>query len=545
MMKKDLYHLRKTGWVWAVLLLGSVLLQGCASIKSYSDFEHGTDLFKNQQYYAAHEYALDAHMQDPQNLKYAALLGWTWLKQGNTQEAEAQFTFILKTEPDNISGLQGMAWVSYDKKEFEKAQRLFEKDIAWAQKHIQNDSWQYYPPNDRLYVQSILSDGCYGLGLIGVALHKYSIAADEFQKALKYQNSFIGTTPIKTALADNYYSQKDYGLAGEVYLELLQSNLNNPSAFNGLLWCIQMSGDNLGAEKVFSAGIKDAKDQRRFLFGMMVVSRLRNDKQEMERFFLRLIQLDPEYVDKVVPEGVKDPDFWKKLIADYAKPMGEAYFEHGDFENALRHTQAYLRRSPGDSEALITEAWSRLYFGRYQDSLSEFTRLTQQPGIPKDQSLIGKGVSLLYLERLDEADKAGRVFHNVAQKYPENVRARMALGAVAYLRGDFKEAIRIYTSNLEFLPKKDSFFSWPSHALNNLGWSYYYSGDYANALGIFQKLETYHPRPFYPVIYNGLGWSNLRLNHVAESRQAFRESLSIDPENGSALAGLASLAKEK
>ena len=122
MMKRDLYHLRKPGWIWVVLLLGPILLQGCAGLASSGDYQRGLDLFKKGQYQAAHEYALTAQRQDPQNLTYAALLGWTWLKQGNSREAEAQFTFILKTKPDDIAGLQGMGWVSYDRKVYRKAQ---------------------------------------------------------------------------------------------------------------------------------------------------------------------------------------------------------------------------------------------------------------------------------------------------------------------------------------------------------------------------------------------------------------------------------------
>lgn len=540
MMNTDLYHLKKTRWIWVILMLGPILLQGCGRIAGDFDYQHGVDLFKNQQYRAAHDYAMAAHSREPENLQYDALLGWTWLKQGNTREAEALFTSILKEQPDDISGLQGMAWVNYEKKEYKKARTFFAKDVAWAKRHMNSGDWIYYDSGDSLYVQSILSDAYYGFGKIGVALHDYGAAASAFQKATKYPNSFTSATLIKTALASTFYSGKKFHEAGRIYQELLHEDLNNSRAVDGLLLCIQMSDNDLGAGKLFIEGIEKAEDNRPFLLGMTIISRLRNDKKEMQRYFLTLIQRDPDYVENEIPKKVKDTAFWKGFVNENAKQLGRSYYEHGEFESALRQFRIYLRRSPGDGESLITAAWCKLYLGQYKESLAEFSRLSLKTGVPRDQALIGKGVSILYLGRLDEADA---VFRDVVRKFPSNARARVDLGAIAYLKGNYSEAIRIYTVNLDFLPERDPIFSWPSHALNNLGWSYYYTGKYAQALEVFKRLEAYHPQPKYPVIYNGMGWSYLRLNRKEASRLAFRKSLSIDPENGSALAGLAELVK--
>jgi tetratricopeptide (TPR) repeat protein len=540
MIKKDLHRLRKTSWIWIALLLGLVSLQGCAGIKSDFDYEQGLNLFQKQQYRAAHEYALAAHAQQPENLQYDSLLGWTWLKQGNTREAEALFSTILRTQPDNISGIQGMAWVHYEKKEYRKARAFFEKDVAWAKDHMNSEDWIDYDSKDKLYVQSILSDAYYGFGLIDVAGHKYGRAATAFQEAAAYPNSFMSTAVIKTALASAYYSGKRYHQAGKIYKELIRSDWSNSEAVTRLLWCIQRSGNDLASKELLSDGMRRAADKRPFLLGMAIVSRMRNDKKQMQRYFLMLVQRYPDYVEKVLPGLVQDRVFWKNYIDSQAKQVGMSYYEHGEFESALRQFRIYLHRSPGDGQALITAAWCKLYLGQYQDSLAEFSRLSRKAGVPKDQALIGKAVSILYLGRLDEADA---IFRDVIRRFPQNVRARVDLGAIAYLKGDYTGAIRIYTANLGLLPKHDSIFSWPSHALNNLGWSYYYTRRYAQALEIFKRLETYHPQAKYPVIYNGIGWSYLRLNQKKESRQAFRKSLTIDPENRSALAGLAELAR--
>jgi pentatricopeptide repeat protein len=78
--------------------------------------------------------------------------------------------------------------------------------------------------------------------------------------------------------------------------------------------------------------------------------------------------------------------------------------------------------------------------------------------------------------------------------------------------------MQIYSSNLTLLPEKEPFFSWASHALNNLGWCYLRTGQYQKALQVFQRLKDYHPRPIYPEAFNGLGWANLYLGKNREAQ---------------------------
>jgi tetratricopeptide (TPR) repeat protein len=145
---------------------------------------------------------------------------------------------------------------------------------------------------------------------------------------------------------------------------------------------------------------------------------------------------------------------------------------------------------------------------------------------------------LLYLKRLDEARSA---FLEARRSDAQNHRAKVALGAVAFLEGDLEQAIRIYENNLHLLPKKDTTFSWPSHALNNLGWCYINTGRYLDALLVFQRLKSYHPKPIYPSVFNGLGWAYLHLKRTGDARSAFEEALKLDPKNALALNGLSAV----
>jgi tetratricopeptide (TPR) repeat protein len=139
------------------------------------------------------------------------------------------------------------------------------------------------------------------------------------------------------------------------------------------------------------------------------------------------------------------------------------------------------------------------------------------------------------MRRLKEAESA---LNRARRINPENVRATVALGAVAYLEKDFQKAVRLYTENLHLLPKADRTFSWPSHALNNLGWSYIHTGRYVEALELFKRLKAYHPKPIYPAVFNGLGWAYLYLEQEDDAKKAFEEALRLDPKNDLATSGL-------
>ena len=90
--------------------------------------------------------------------------------------------------------------------------------------------------------------------------------------------------------------------------------------------------------------------------------------------------------------------------------------------------------------------------------------------------------------------------------------------------------------------EKESFFSWSSHALNNLGWSYVRTGKYQEALQTFQRLKNHHTRPIYPEAYDGLGWTYLYMGKNEEAQQAFQQSLKLAPGDVVAKNGLTKLA---
>ncbi|MEW6664461.1 MAG: tetratricopeptide repeat protein [Thermodesulfobacteriota bacterium] len=300
-------------------------------------------------------------------------------------------------------------------------------------------------------------------------------------------------------------------------------------------WSLYHLGDKKGADRIFQRQLSYSSERRPALYGLVFTRHALGKTQEARAHLKELISLDPYFPDtNELYALIIRTEGWRILWRDFA----EAYYERGDFARAAFKLEGYLPLARQDCEARLMSAWCALYLRGPQAGLTEFARLSDQRLCPSDQVATGKGVALLYLNRLDEA---GKQFEYASRENPGNVRAAVALGAVAFLKGRHEEAIRIYKSNLSRLPKEEKFFSWPSHALNNLGWSFIWTGQYLEALETFKKLQTLHRARVFPEIFDGLGWSLFQLNRYEEARKAFEEALGLAPGYGSSLTGLSSV----
>ena len=523
----------------AILLL--ILAQGCAginfnpvtSIVANREYSEGLRLFKAGEYPQAHQHALKAWSADPGSDKYRSLLGWTYLKQGNTVEAERLFSAIYKQHHDNLAALQGLAWVAYTKGRYPEARRWFEKQLKRAVQLRHHYDWAYFRTRDKNFVISNISDANYGLGLTALAQGQFKSAEEHFRQALKHRNDFVGHATIRAALGDAYYYRGDYSRAIGYYDESLREK-DDPMVAAKVAWCFYYKGQILKANELFQKGLATEADQRPFLYGLVFTSKALRRTSESKKYLERLIRLDPYFADVgYVRQLIERNRGWRIIYKDLAS----AYFERGDFARAHEMLVRYLPTARHDSHARVMEAWCEVYLN-LKTALRDFNQLSRERGTVGTDALLGKGVTLLYLGRLNESRA---VLKEVVAKDPRNVRARVALGAVAFLKRDYRGAIAIYTANLSQLPKQELYFSWPSHALDNLGWSYIYTGDYQEALDAFKRLQAYHPVPYYPEVSDGLGWAYLHLGENGEAEKQFRISLSLWPGDPTAMAGLSRL----
>lgn len=525
----------------AAVILMLLVFQGCAGINvrlsenanAEQEYAQGLQLFKRGEYAEAHRHAFNAWSSSPDADKYQSLLGWTYLKHGNTIEADRLFTAVYKKHDDSIPALQGLAWVEYTKGRYPEAQQWFEKESKRAYHFKDNPDFNRFKAADRDYILSCISDADYGLGLTALAQAKYTAAEKHLAEALKNPNDFVGHERIRAAMGDIYYYQGNYPKALNYYGDAL-SRKNDPPTRIKVAWSRYYMGEIERAESLFEQAAGADADRRPALYGLVFTAQARNRMPESKKRLEELIRLDPYFCDVApVHKLIEKHRDWQSLNRDFAA----AYSERGEFGKAHEKLAKYLPTAKNDCEARSMEAWCQVYIN-LKVALEDFDKLAKQGGCPGGDALLGKGVALLYLGRLDEADTA---FKAAIKKEPGNLRAKVAQGAFAFLKKDYPKAISIYTAHLNELPKQELYFSWPSHALNNLGWSYIYTGKYQEALNTFKLLNAYHPTPYYPQVPDGLGWAYLHLGRKDEAEKAFRQSLSLAPKDQTALDGLARL----
>ena len=410
--------------------------------------------------------------------------------------------------------------------------------MDWALGNIDQNDWGMYKKEDRRFISSVMSDGYYGLGLIFLTRRDFSNAQTHLEKALGFRNDFIGHGPIKKSLGDVFYLQGEYRKAADFYRESLKER-KDELVLVKLAWCLYFTDDKGEAEDLFRRGLKTARDRRPFLYGLVFATHAQGKTAEAVEPLRELLLLDPYFADTLyLRQIIEKTKGWKTLW----KAFAGAYFQRGDYKRAFHKLKGYLSEARNDCEALLMEAWCHVYLGRLSTALSKFNALATRKECPKSKSVTGRGVALLSLRRLDEARSA---FIEAQRIDPGNARAKVALGEVAYLEGNFEKAISVYTANLHLIPKKERTFSWPSHALNNLGWSYISTGRYIEAVMIFKRLKNYHPRPIYPAVFNGLGWAYLYQDRVNEAKKAFKEALRLDPKNALSIKGLCALSSSR
>ncbi|MBY0431728.1 MAG: tetratricopeptide repeat protein, partial [Rhodospirillales bacterium] len=215
--------------------------------------------------------------------------------------------------------------------------------------------------------------------------------------------------------------------------------------------------------------------------------------------------------------------------------LSETQLRRGDYRAAA----ATLAPLPGTDTCplRLKTAWAAHEAGDTKTALAAFAEAGRLACQPASEPVLGQGLALLALGRLDEADFQIQA----AARDQGNARARVARGAVAFQRKDYAGAIRLYESQRGLLPTGEVVWSWGSNALNNLGWSYFHTGDYAAAETVFATLARYNGATRYAAPLAGQGWAALKLGRTAEARQHFEASLRLAPGYEVAASGLKTL----
>jgi Tfp pilus assembly protein PilF len=130
---------------------------------------------------------------------------------------------------------------------------------------------------------------------------------------------------------------------------------------------------------------------------------------------------------------------------------------------------------------------------------------------------VSRGVALLALGRLDEAEKT---FHEAHLLYPNDAIVTNGLGLIALSRNQPGDAVRYFSQVISIAP------DYPD-GYNNLGRAWVEQGQPEEALGFFRHALALAPDN--AMFHANFGVALVRAGMMAESRSEFERALQIDP----------------
>jgi tetratricopeptide (TPR) repeat protein len=223
------------------------------------------------------------------------------------------------------------------------------------------------------------------------------------------------------------------------------------------------------------------------------------------------------------------------LEAQRAYTAGVDRYAAREYAAAIPYFQRALSLYAAFDDAGAYLAWSYYYVGSYQDAIRHFRHtLASQP--TWEGLYDGLGWSRYQLQRYHLAAEA---FQRALELNP---RYRDAAVGLAY---SLFESAR-YTDSFPLLERltregEGSAFQHPTADVEDvrcrLAWTLFYLGRYAEAQAEFSKGIAAHS-DWYG-LYNGLGWTSLKLGDRVRALQSFQKALGLMPGYADAKVGLA------
>jgi len=456
-----------------LLILMLLFITGCTGIKTHSYYLKSNALFKKEKFVHAYFYAKQAVDEMPENVEYVTMLAWTLLKQGRSKRAAKIMAAFDHMVDKDINIIQVNAWIYLSLEKNEKAREWFQKALSWVNTQSNPQS---------TFCQSIQSDAYYGLGLIHSQMKKFERARTCYQKALTFQNQFIGHRTIALAYANSYFINHQYEQAREKYQKITRET-SDAIIDTQIAWCLYYQKKYGEAEMHLLKCILEADDKRPFLYGLVFSTYAQQKFVQSKNYLQTLISKDPLYADtKEIWHLISISSKWNDISLEFAKSYGL----RGYFKRASQICQLILNKDPDNCQAQKVDIWCELYQGHAIVALSQFNQLAVKKSCDPVMGNLGQGIALMYL---GYAVDAKNILTQIPKKSPYYFRAQMALGAIDYFNGDFESAISIYDSKIDrLLGIKDQF--WPFLNLNTLGWSYIYQNEYQKAESVFSQMNA-------------------------------------------------------
>ncbi len=500
-------------------------------VNAEGTYQVALEAFKADDYQKANRFAEKAYSQSRGTKKYGNLYGWTLLKSGRIAEAEAVYKQVYALDSSYIETIQLGAWLAYFKADAGNARKGFQQELAWVEEHRANPYYQTgrYKRSDYTFIGTIVADSNYGMGLLALGRGDISFGINYLQQASEF-SAYGGRRDVLLALADAQARHGDSDGAS-VTLQKVSDEFGAEAVAPVLARTYLLSSNPARAVDLIAPLAAKSPGNSEYSMIQALGLAAAGRAGEADQALAKSLALSPQAfpaADLVDLVAGRSP-----VVRQWLSGAGRRFYEQADYSEARQ--LLYAPAIGGDCAAKLMAAWSNHFAGYPAYALSWFKDAEAKGCAPREEAVLGQGVAELALGHIATADK---LFVQSRSINPNYGRAKVARGAVSYLRKDYVGTIKIYSANMSAIPASEQSWGWGSNALNNLAWAYYFTGNYKASEATFLKLAGYNQGRSFAGPEAGLGWSLLRQGKRNQARDRFERALSLEPNNTLAKQGL-------
>ncbi len=528
-----------------------ILVPGQEAFAFFGKFRHyseGLKHFKNNDYDLAKQSFLRALKDDANYTEAKQSLGLVYFRLEMLKEAEDIFLALYKDNNRDPNALLGLAWINFKLGRDDNAKKFFQEEIKWAESHIFSDIYSYYPSADKRYIESVFSDGWFGLSQIAKRNGKYDEALKALGKAMEYSSDFTGRDVFLSNQGEIYFKQSRFDEAARAQERAAREDRKNPAYLVYAGFANRARKDYSAAENAFERALKIDDVNAGALYGLLLVQHEKGDKTIAKQTLSQFIALYPHQADNVTIHNMIADHNW----SDLWKNFGAALYESGNYHRAVFMFNSYLTYvNAHDVESLTKAGWSYRMLGNNEAAIHNF-RKAAKLAPSADEPVVGIASLQLAAGNFAEAkkliddalrqnprsaaantllahlnlyqkndDRALNTLKKALAQNEGNLLLAETLAGILFTKKMYAEAAQEYEKITR--TRKNRFTTW-----NNLGWSLYYAGNNKEALRAFTESINKHPYQAEP--YYGRFMAYLGMKEPDRAKLELSYALKLHPD---------------
>jgi tetratricopeptide (TPR) repeat protein len=427
-------------------------------------------------------------------------LAWSYYNKNNYEEAIEAFQESIRKHPQWIDAHDGLGWALFMKKDYHSAKKAFKEALAIDPSYA-----------DALNGLTAINQAEFGKTDLGWSYYyrgDYLSALQQFEYDLSLDKSSLSKDKVLSLRTGIGWSQLSLGKlnkAEQEFRDILKTNTTNADALLGLGTVLYQRENFSEASEILRQVIDRQPENYNGLASLAWCYYKTKDYTRATETFQKAIKVNPYLVDPYYGLGLSQ--FYSNDLASAKTSFSSAIDIYPDYVMTKEFQQILESHKDWTTDLYARLGWSYYYKGLY--------------------------------------DKASDMFRSVLEKSPTSESASLGLGSIYYQQGDYKGAIDRLEPLLAGKPQEEKGWLKWSVVLNNLGWSYFYTGKYDKAQNHFKELLSLHSNEdIYAEPYAGIGWCLLRLGDQIGAKEKFHKAIELIPGYISALNGLAEIDKE-